>query len=254
MRTDIVGRLSILPRPCFFVAMSVSTLNSLKTAIAGALDLRCYCHVETRSDNKISLILPDIGLEKTWDLDALPFDDLLAQQHTQNENVEPDTLPNATTSPDLGFLAKLAQDDKLAGVGAIGQDGKEDGMNGKAGLSLQSFLYLYMRLTKPSQRHARTFTIRSALPIGAGLGSSAAFSVCIASALLYLNNHLPFPTSAKPSPDAAHTINSWALVGERILHGNPSGVDNSVATLGGALVFRKSKFVGEAPSMKSVQG
>ena len=113
---------------------------------------------------------------------------------------------------------------------------------------------------------ARTFTLRSALPIGAGLGSSAAVSVCLSSALLYLNGHLHLPGQSSPpssqypnpptshivSHDAAHLINSWAFVAETIMHGNPSGVDNSVSTLGSALIFQKSKFPGEKPSMKSL--
>ena len=102
---------------------------------------------------------------------------------------------------------------------------------------------------------ARTFTVRSALPIGAGLGSSAAFSVCLSSALLYLNGHLPLPSPSSPSTistDAAYLVNSWAFVGEKILHGNPSGVDNSVSSLGSALAFQKSRFPGEGPSMHSL--
>jgi mevalonate kinase len=138
-------------------------------------------------------------------------------------------------------------------------------------------LYLFMRLAKTSDRKslARTFTVRSALPIGAGLGSSAAFSVCIASALLYLNGHIHLPSTSSSSPssssssgsvppppisssaiseETAHLVNSWAFVGEKILHGNPSGVDNSVASLGGALVFQKSRYVGEQPSMRTLNG
>lgn len=100
-------------------------------------------------------------------------------------------------------------------------------------------------------RRPLAFTFRSALPIGAGLGSSAAFSVCIASALLYINGHIALPHApALPHPDHhgrrdipehdAETVNSWAFVAEKILHGNPSGVDNSVATFGGAIAFNKA--------------
>lgn len=101
--------------------------------------------------------------------------------------------------------------------------------------------------------HSRTqtFTFRSALPIGAGLGSSAAFSVCTSAALLYTLSLLSLPTPSPGTeghhdgrlavpPTDATLVNSWAFTSEKILHGNPSGVDNSVATHGGAVAFTKS--------------
>ncbi|CAL8262958.1 unnamed protein product [Boreogadus saida] len=38
-------------------------------------------------------------------------------------------------------------------------------------------------------------------------------------------------------------INSWAFQGERIIHGNPSGVDNAVGTWGGMLRFLSGKII-----------
>lgn len=219
------------------------------TAIAGALDLRCYCHVEPRADDKVSLVLPDVGLERTWNLDDLPFEAVRASLDIAEEVVDADTLPNAQESPNASLLALISSSIHLA---AEGKD-----MSAKVALSPQAFLYLYLRLAKAGKPQARTFTVRSALPIGAGLGSSAAFSVCLSSALLYLNGHLPLPSaqvvpSSTVSAEHVHLVNAWALVGEKILHGNPSGVDNSVSTLGSALCFTKSKYPGEAPSMKSL--
>ena len=50
------------------------TLSS-KTAIAASVDLRCYGLTTQRSDNKISLNLPDLDQwSHTWDIDALPWD------------------------------------------------------------------------------------------------------------------------------------------------------------------------------------
>ncbi|XP_023440408.2 mevalonate kinase isoform X1 [Dasypus novemcinctus] len=36
-------------------------------------------------------------------------------------------------------------------------------------------------------------------------------------------------------------INRWAFQGERVIHGNPSGVDNAVSTWGGALRYQQGK-------------
>ncbi|XP_025054233.1 mevalonate kinase isoform X2 [Alligator sinensis] len=36
-------------------------------------------------------------------------------------------------------------------------------------------------------------------------------------------------------------INCWAFQGERVIHGNPSGVDNAVGTWGGALQYQSGK-------------
>ena len=48
---------------------------SSKTAIASSVNLRCYGRATQRSDNKISLNLPDLDQwSHTWDIDALPWD------------------------------------------------------------------------------------------------------------------------------------------------------------------------------------
>lgn len=74
-------------------------------------------------------------------------------------------------------------------------------------------------------------------PIGAGLGSSAAFSVALAGALAQLQDDDDDTTSTKVLDVEA--INAYAFAAEVILHGLPSGVDNTVATFGGTLVFKK---------------
>lgn len=41
----------------------------------------------------------------------------------------------------------------------------------------------------------------------------------------------------------------YILIGEKVLHGNPSGVDNTCSTFGGALVFRKGRAPKFLPSL-----
>lgn len=51
----------------------------------------------------------------------------------------------------------------------------------------------------------------------------------------------------------AEEVNHWAFVAEKILHGNPSGVDNSVAVYGGALAYTRPGF-GRKSGMEAIQG
>lgn len=80
---------------------------------------------------------------------------------------------------------------------------------------------------------------KSDLPIGAGLGSSASFSSCLAAGFLTLFDFIQTPECSENgsnkgiwSKQDLELINKWAYFGEKIIHGNPSGVDNSVATFG----------------------
>ncbi len=64
------------------------------------------------------------------------------------------------------------------------------------------------------------------LPPGGGLGCSAALGVAVARAL---------DASAAPEAIAAR-VDAW----ERVFHGNPSGIDAAVASLGGCVHFTRS--------------
>lgn len=110
------------------------------------------------------------------------------------------------------------------------------------------FLFLYLSICR-NQRvlPSMTITVSSDLPPGAGLGSSAAYSVCLATALLTVCGEISSPLEAgEPSSDRwtsedLELINKWAFRGEQVIHGNPSGVDNSVSTWGGALRYQQGK-------------
>ncbi|KAJ3260124.1 hypothetical protein HK103_001200 [Boothiomyces macroporosus] len=80
-------------------------------------------------------------------------------------------------------------------------------------------------------------SIRSEIPVGAGLGSSASFCVCIAASLLILKEDI----SLEFNELDLKKINDLAFEGERVLHGSPSGVDNTLATYGGAKIYQKNQ-------------
>jgi mevalonate kinase len=68
------------------------------------------------------------------------------------------------------------------------------------------------------------------LPSGAGLGCSAALGVAVIDAI---DEVLGTPRSREALAEAAF---AW----EQVFHGNPSGIDNTVAALGGIVSFRRS--------------
>lgn len=71
--------------------------------------------------------------------------------------------------------------------------------------------------------------LRSDIPIGVGMGSSAALSVATAAA----------ETALEGKKWNLESINSMAYELEKKHHGNPSGGDNTIVTYGGFLWYRK---------------
>jgi len=78
--------------------------------------------------------------------------------------------------------------------------------------------------------------VTSMLPTSAGLGSSAAFSTCVAASLLVSSKRIPVQNRVdgvlELTDSDRELINRWAFMGEKIIHGRPSGIDNSVSTYG----------------------
>lgn len=71
-------------------------------------------------------------------------------------------------------------------------------------------------------------SVTSEVPQGAGLGSSASTMVAVASAVARLRG----------ISIGAHDIGRFSMLGEKEVHGRPSGVDVAVSSMGGVLLFR----------------
>ena len=81
-------------------------------------------------------------------------------------------------------------------------------------------------------------TIDGELPLGVGLGSSAAFSVCLLRVLSAYCGYVP----------SGDELKEMALTLERQFHGNPSGLDHSVIVDGCCVRFCAQ----ETPKMRSL--
>lgn len=103
--------------------------------------------------------------------------------------------------------------------------------------------------TQAALKRGFTISFKSQIPIGAGLGSSAVFGVCVA-AIFYIYTHTHSqPNFVKTFINTAtndewqlfnNTVSSWAFLSERIMHGTPSGLDNTVCTFGNVVEFTKN--------------
>ncbi|RYR05648.1 hypothetical protein Ahy_B06g085484 isoform B [Arachis hypogaea] len=78
--------------------------------------------------------------------------------------------------------------------------------------------------------------------MGSGLGSSASFCVALAAALLACTDFVSLDLKQQGwqsfQEKQLDLVNKWAFEGEKIIHGKPSGIDNSVSAYGNIISFK----------------
>lgn len=87
-------------------------------------------------------------------------------------------------------------------------------------------------------------SIISHLPMGAGLGSSASVTSALSGGYYQILRYFPSPSNPEDVTKVLtgadkQVINTWAFQGERVIHGTPSGVDNTCTVYGGVIAFRR---------------
>ncbi|AAW46333.1 hypothetical protein CNBK1800 [Cryptococcus deneoformans B-3501A] len=192
------------------------------TAIASSVDLRCFSVLSPRRDGKVGLEVPNIGVELEWEISKLPWN-LLPVHANGGRHVADKELDTALLQAVEGAVNTHVEVGKT-GIGAC-----------------VAFLYLYMMISgEETNALSVTFTASSNLPISAGLGSSAAYSTCVAASFLLARQHLTIPSADRLPKEDTDLVDGWAFLAEKVLHGNPSGIDNAVAVRGGAVAFTRS--------------
>ncbi|MFH0863766.1 MAG: hypothetical protein V1858_01605 [Candidatus Gottesmanbacteria bacterium] len=92
-------------------------------------------------------------------------------------------------------------------------------------------------ILRQAQDKQKTITkVRSEIPIGCGMGSSAAWSVLLAANQIFSTSGIK-----KLNEKILAKISKLAYEFEKVYHGNPSGADTTVITYGGILWFKKLK-------------
>uniref|UniRef100_A0A6Q2YBE6 Mevalonate kinase n=1 Tax=Esox lucius TaxID=8010 RepID=A0A6Q2YBE6_ESOLU len=196
-----------------------------KMALAVSLNLRTYLQLQATFTSKVCINLPNINAFLSWDVTVL-------------NQLVPDSEADLRNMDELDIeLVRRLRD--FVGI--------PNGALDTRSMAILAFLYIYISIFAGSgELPSLTVSVWSELPTGAGLGSSSAYSVCLAAALLSASGTIPSPLSdqentARWGVAEMELINRFAFQGERIIHGNPSGVDNAVGTWGGILRYHSGK-------------
>jgi mevalonate kinase len=215
-------------------------------SIAIAIDLRCevtLATAEDADDAEVTLRLASLRTTCRWKLATLQA---LARQHIVLDGsvVAPHDEPATPCTPALREALRALLPPAVRG------DGGEDAVRAAA----EAFLFLYVSLCAPRGRPPQRAVADASLPIGAGLGSSAAYSVALVAAMHGWRAHCAREDRAPSAPlDARERawVNAWAFESERLLHGRPSGVDNAVSAFGGSLAFQEGEVapLGATPAL-----
>jgi mevalonate kinase len=99
----------------------------------------------------------------------------------------------------------------------------------EAKIIIEKCIEVVKKATNISSLPNLSIEVHSDIPIGCGLGSSAALAVCAIAALLKVTKNIWNPIK----------VNELAYEVEKFQHGNPSGGDNTVVCFGGLLWYRK---------------
>lgn len=194
------------------------------TAVAASIDL--FTHVslrfpsQTENVDTLQLHLKDVALEFSWSIDKL-------KEALSHICCPFSSVPSSCTAESFKSLSSLVDEQSFpeAKIGLVS--------------GAYAFLWLYASILgfKPA-----TVVVTSDLPLGAGLGSSAAYCVALSAALLALSGSVSLDITQKGwltyKESDLELLNKWAFEGEKIIHGKPSGIDNTVSTYGNMIQFK----------------
>ncbi|TYI57795.1 hypothetical protein E1A91_D11G306900v1 [Gossypium mustelinum] len=170
------------------------------TAVASSIDLYTVVSLRLHLENEdsIRLQLEDVGLDFSWPIKRIK--EVLS--HLGSPFSSTPTLCSLETVKSITALV----DEQSFPETRIG-----------LASGVCAFLWLYTSILgfKPG-----TVIVTSELPLGAALGSSAAYCVALSAALPAFSDSMKLD------------VNKWAFEEEKIIHGRPFGVDNSVSTFG----------------------
>lgn len=194
------------------------------TAVAASIGLYTYASLRfpTPSDNddSLKLQLKDMALEFSWPVTRIK--EALAGFRSSLS-----ATPTSCSIESMKSIAALVEEQNIP----------EAKVELVAGVSAFLWLYSCIQGFKPA-----TVVVNSELPLGSGLGSSAALCVALSAALLAFSDSVSLDMNQQGwsvfGESELDLVNKWAFEGEKIIHGKPSGLDNTVSTYGNMIKFK----------------
>lgn len=206
-----------------------------KPAIAGPIGLRTYFNVEETEKDFIEVEYVRLNFKCHMSIANINL--LLLELDCKS--LQPiDFLQKYRNSKD--FLLKYVE------LSEKHIDNKEE-------MAVGSTLYILNRIFRSEKikNIVKGFNIKvdSDMSIGAGIGSSASYGVCLAAGFFILsqliNNKMDTEHFQSFSFEGNHTIleqiSQWAFDSEVIMHEKPSGIDNTICTYGQLIKFTRGQ-------------
>ncbi|XP_051144101.1 mevalonate kinase isoform X2 [Andrographis paniculata] len=185
--------------------------------------------VGAESDDELKLHLKDMDLEFSWPVGKIAV--ILSEVGGHDAST-----PSSCSFETIKAIASLVDEHNIP----------EAYIALASGVSAFLWLYTSIHGAKPAR-----VVVTSELPLGSGLGSSASFCVALAGAFLALSKCVKLDVDNKGwqkfGDSELNLVNKWAFEGEKIIHGKPSGIDNTVSTYGNMIKFKS----GELTRLKS---
>lgn len=207
-----------------------------KPAIAGPIGLRTYFKLQETSNDFINFYYKRLNLAAKLSLDNA---NAFLSEFDCSETIQPmDFLHKFRSSKD--FILKY-----------IEHNSKEASLNDKEEMAIGATLYILNRILRHEKiKHIKIsfdVSIDSDMSIGAGVGSSASYGVCLAAGFFILAEIMNDRLSAQQLKNFSfeghdtilERISQWAFDSEVIMHEKPSGIDNTICTYGQLIKFSR---------------
>lgn len=204
-----------------------------KKAVAAAIGLKTTLQLEATNDGQFTLNLLSFGTTCRWKAEEL-------QQDVKRLTTDGSCWPQE--GRELFNKSSEQSEVKVVDKRAIND-------------AIRVFIFLIGKFVEEIDRvPSFSVEVSTSIPVGAGLGSSASYCVCLSTALLAVAGKVSQPSMMRSIPgderelcrdemaslsrEDLELIHMWSLEAEKLVHGKPSGIDNSVCTYGAVLTFK----------------